>query len=102
MKVRLATANLSIGSAALASPPPWLASLTKTPPGNVSEQRPLRAIYHFGWSGLTAATAEAHFSRISPDRLQIEGAGRTIGMARALWHYDVTYKTIDNSHTLMP
>lgn len=99
---RLALAILAITTAAAAAPPQWLGTLTKDPAGNFSELRPLRAIYHFGWSGLTAATAEAHLNRISPDRFQIDGTGRTIGLARALWRYDVNYKTIDNAHTLMP
>lgn len=102
MNVRLALILVAISSAAVAAPPQWLGSLTKNPAGNFSEPRSLRAIYHFGWSGLTAATGEAHCSRVSPDRFQIEAAGRTIGLARALWRYDVTYKSIDNSHNLMP
>jgi hypothetical protein len=102
MNVRLALGILALSSAAVAAPPQWMGSLTKNPPGNFSEPRPLRAIYHFGWSGLTAATAEAHFSRASPDRFQLDGNARTIGMARALWRYDVEYKTVDNAHSLMP
>ncbi len=102
MNVRLAFAIFAISSAATAAAPPWLNSLTKNPPGNFSEPRPLRAIYHFGWSGLTAATGEAHLDRISPDRFQIDAAGRTIGLVRALWRYDVTYKAVDNAHSLMP
>jgi hypothetical protein len=102
MKVRFAVVILAISSAAVAAAPSWMGSLTKSPPGNFSELPPLRAIYHFGWSGLTAATGEAHFSRVSPDRFQLDAAGRTIGLARALWRYDVTYKTLDNASSLMP
>jgi hypothetical protein len=102
MNVRFAIAILAISSAALAAPPQWIGNLTKNPVGNFSEPRPLRAIYHFGWSGLTAATGEAHCRQVSPDRFQIDAAGRTIGPARALWRYDVTYKAIDNAHSLMP
>jgi hypothetical protein len=102
MNIRLVTAILAISSVAVAAPPPWLGSLTKNPPGNFSELRSLRAIYHFGWSGLTAATGEAHFDRVSPDRFQMDAAGRTIGLVRALWRYDVTYKAIDNARSLMP
>jgi hypothetical protein len=102
MNARFALVFLAIGSAALAASPPWLGSLTKNPPGNFSELRPLRAIYHFGWSGLTAATGEAHFSRVSPDRFQMDATGRTISLARALWRYDVTYKAIDSARSLTP
>lgn len=102
MNVRLAIAMLAISSAAVAASPQWVGSLTKNPAGNFSEPRSLRAIYHFGWSGLTAATGEARCSRVSPDRFQIEATGRTIGLARTLWRYDVTYKSIDNAHSLTP
>ena len=103
MNVRLAITLVAIGSAVVAAPSQWQGSLTKNPAGSFSEPRPLRAIYHFGWSGLTAATGEAKCSRVSPDRFQIDAAGRTIGSScRALWRYDVTYKAIDNAHNLMP
>jgi len=102
MKFRLALAIVVIASGALAALPPWVASLTKSPPGNFAGLRPLQAVYHFGWSGLTAATGEAHFDHPSPDRFQIDANGRTVGMARALWRYDVAYKAIDNARTLMP
>jgi len=102
MNARLAFATLEISFTATAASPPWLGSLTKNPPGNFAEPRPLRAIYHFGWSGLTAATGEAHFNRVSPDRFQLDATGHTVGLARALWRYDVTYRALDNAHTLMP
>ncbi len=93
---------LAIGSVSMAAAPPWVSSLTRNPPGNFSDPRPLRAIYKIGWSGLTAATGEAHFNRVSPDQFQIDAAGRTVGLVRALWRYDVTFKALDNAHTLMP
>jgi uncharacterized protein DUF3108 len=102
MNVRFAAAIIALSTAASAAAPNWQASLTKSPPGNFAEPRSLRALYHFGWSGLTAATAEANFNRASPDRFQIDGTARTIGLARALWRYDVNYKTADNAHSLAP
>ena len=68
----------------------WQATLSKEPPGNFPELRPLRASYRFGWSGVTAATGEVHFTKPSNDRFQLEGTGRTIGFVRALWKLDVT------------
>jgi len=65
--------------------PDWQASLTKDPPGNFPPLRPLHGKYVFGWSGFTAATAEVHFFRPGSDRCQVEGSGRTVGLARALW-----------------
>ena len=67
-----------------------------------SELRPLRASYRFGWSGVTAATGEVHFTKPSNDRFQLEGTGRTMGFVRALWKLDVTQRAVANSQTLAP
>jgi hypothetical protein len=80
----------------------WQATLSKEPPGNFPELRPLRASYRFGWSGVTAATGEIHFTKPSNDRFQLEGTGRTSGFVRALWKLDVTQRAAANSHTLAP
>jgi len=80
----------------------WQATLSKEPPGNFPELRPLRASYRFGWSGVTAAAGEVHFSKPSNDRFQLEGTGRTTGFVRALWKLDVTQRAIANSQTLAP
>ena len=80
----------------------WQATLSKEPPGNLPELRPLRASYRFGWSGVTAATGEIHFTKPSNDRFQLEGTGRTSGFVRALWKLDVTQRADANSHTLAP
>ena len=80
----------------------WQATISKEPPGNFPELRPLRASYRFGWSGVTAATGEIHFSKPLNDRYQLEGTGRTIGFVRALWKLDVTQRAVANSHTLAP
>jgi hypothetical protein len=80
----------------------WQASLSKEPGGNFPELRPLRASYRFGWSGVTAATGEIHFSKPSNDRFQLEGTGHTIGFVRALWKLDVTQRAVSNSQTLAP
>src|SRR5205823_8710952 len=53
----------------------WQSTLTKAPPGDFPELRPLRATYRFGWSGLTAATGEVHFTKTSEGRFQLDGTG---------------------------
>ena len=80
----------------------WQATLSKEPVGNFPELRPLRASYRFGWSGVTAATGEIHFTKPSNDKFQLEGTGRTIGFVRALWKLDVTQRAAANSQTLAP
>src|SRR5215510_5221527 len=80
----------------------WQATLCKEPAGNFPALRPLHASYRFGWSGVTAATGEVHFTKPSEDRFQLEGTGRTIGFVRALWKLDVNYRAVANVVTLAP
>jgi hypothetical protein len=77
-------------------------SLTKDPPGDFPELRPLRANYVFGWSGITAATAEVHFTKPGEDRFQLEATGRTVGLVRALWRLDLNYRATADANTLRP
>jgi hypothetical protein len=80
----------------------WEGTLTRDPPGTFPLFRPLRANYVFGWSGFTAATAEVHFSRLGGDRCQVQASGRTTGLVRALWRYDVNYRSTANSAVIRP
>ena len=80
----------------------WQGSLSKDPPGNFPQLRPLHASYRFGWSGLTAATGEVHFTKPSENKFQLDGTGRTIGFVRALWKLDVNYQAVASAETLRP
>jgi Protein of unknown function (DUF3108) len=80
----------------------WEATLSKDPIGNFPELRPLRASYRFGWSGLTAATGDVHFTKPSENKFQLDGTGRTIGFVRALWKLDGSYQAIASAETLRP
>jgi hypothetical protein len=80
----------------------WQSTVNKEPPGSFPAPPPLEASYHFGWAGLTAATAEAHFSKPSPEHFLLEGNGRTVGLARFLWRFDVNYRSVANTDTLRP
>lgn len=86
----------------LSAAPGWQTTLSKDPPGDFPPPRSLHANYVFGWSGFTAATAEVQFARLDSDRAQIQGTGRTVSLARALWRYDVTYRAVDNCETMTP
>jgi hypothetical protein len=80
----------------------WQSTLSKEPPGNSSELRPLRATYRFGWGGFTAATGEVHFTKPSSEKFQLDATGRTVGLVRALWRLDVNYQGLANAETLRP
>jgi len=72
----------------------WQSTVTKDPPGSFPELRPLRASYHFGWAGVTAASGEVHFTKASGDRFQLEAVGRTTGFVR-----DRKSTRLNSSHT---
>src|SRR5947207_13568482 len=93
-------AFLAFCSSALAEN--WEATLSKNPAGNFPELHPLRASYRFGWSGLTAATGDVHFTKPSQDKFELDGTGRTIGLVRALWKLDVNYQAVATAGTLRP
>lgn len=79
----------------------WQSTVTKDP-GTFPLLRPLHATYAFGWSGFSAATGEVHFSKPSEDHLELDGTGRTTGLARALWRLDTTHHALANAETLRP
>lgn len=86
----------------ISAAPAWEASLTKDPPGNFPELKPVRTTYHFGWSGITAGKGDMHFSKLPGKRFQLEASGGTSGFARALWKLDATYRGLANADTLRP
>ena len=79
----------------------WQSTVTAPTPGNFPPLRSLHATYSFGWSGLTAATADLTFSRTG-GRCTVEGKARTIDMARALWPFDAEHFATGDSATLRP
>jgi hypothetical protein len=80
----------------------WSSTLTREGPGDFPDLRPVHAIYAFGWSGITAGTADVHFLRSDANTFSLEGRGRTIGLARVLWKYDVSYHSTVDPETLQP
>ncbi len=80
----------------------WASVLSREPPGDFPPPPPLHATYVFGWAGLPAASAEIHFFQPSNNRFEIEGTGKTTGLARFLWRYDVNYSAVANAFTLRP
>lgn len=80
----------------------WQTTLTNEPPGKFAELRSMHANYRFGWSGFTAGTGEVRFAKTSETRCELQGTGRSTGLARALWRYDVTYRGAADTRTLRP
>lgn len=97
-----ATTILLTLHATASATPSWQSTLTKDPPGNFPEPRPVRTTYHFGWSGFTAGKGDIRFSKIGEKRFQLEATGGTTGLVRALWKLDATYRGFANADTLRP
>jgi len=79
----------------------WAATLSRDTRGDFPDLRPFHASYAFSWAGITAGTAEVYFHRDGENSV-LEGKGRSIGLARVLWKYDVTYRSLIDARTLRP
>ena len=82
--------------------PSWESTLTSSNPPTFPNPRPFRARYGFGWSGFPCATAEIRLTKAGNDRLQLDVAARTTGLARALWKFDATHTANATADTLRP
>jgi hypothetical protein len=80
----------------------WRETLTPPQPGNFPPPRPLKAVYRFGWGGMTAAEANFDFSRVAPGQLQLSMNTRTIGWVRTLWRMDTHHTALCQAATLRP
>jgi hypothetical protein len=80
----------------------WRSTLTRDPRGGFPDPRPLHATYAFSWSGITAATADVWFHRGDENAFVLEGKGRTVGLARVLWRFEVNYRSLAQCQTLRP
>jgi hypothetical protein len=79
----------------------WEKTVSPATRGNFPNPRPFRATYQFGWNDIVAANAEIRF-RKNDGRLELDGAGQTIGIVRALWRFDVRHRAIADAASLRP
>ena len=80
----------------------WPSTLTRDPRGSFPDLRSVRASYVYGWSGITAAASDVYFHRGDQETFVLEGRGRTVGLARVLWRFDLNYRSAANAKTLRP
>ena len=80
----------------------WRDTLTPLRPGKFAAPRPLKATYEFGWSGLTAATADFDFSKGQRGQLRLEVKAKTVGAVRTLWRLDAQHSAVCDAATLRP
>jgi Protein of unknown function (DUF3108) len=80
----------------------WISTLTHDPRGNFPDLRPGHATYVYAWSGITAGTSDVSFRHGEQQTFILEGKGRTVGLARVLWRFDLSYRSVANAETLRP
>ncbi|MGZ8900779.1 MAG: hypothetical protein ACXW3Z_11840, partial [Limisphaerales bacterium] len=80
----------------------WEQTVNPLVPTPFAELRPLRVQYNFGWSGFAAATAKIRAAKLPNGSVQFDATGGTIGLARALWVYDVRHTALSDGQTFRP
>ena len=85
---------------------PWLKTLTRKPPGPYAGIRPVQLAFDLGWKNKINAgkfTVTIKETRRNGQPIYIgEASGKTTGMARLLWPYDVQAKAYVNRKSLRP
>jgi hypothetical protein len=80
----------------------WGETLSPPQPGKFPPPRPLKAVYRFGWSGVTAAQASFDLSKAPRGQFQLSMNTRTIGFTRTLWRMDTQHTALCQVATLRP
>jgi len=80
----------------------WRATLSPPEPGKFPPPRPLRAVYRFGWSGVTAAQAKFDFAKVPHGQFRLTMTTQTIGLARTMWRMDSQHTAYCQVATLRP
>ena len=93
---------IACASAAPAAEVDWQKTVDPLVRGAAGSSRPVRLKYGFGWNGIVAASGDVRLAKTNGDRIQFTATGGTIGLARALWKYDVNHLAYLDAQTLRP
>ncbi len=80
----------------------WRDELTSPLPGKFPPPAAFKATYKFGWSALSAATADFDFSKTTRGDLRLVVDAKTVGAVRALWRMDARHEALCRAVTLRP
>lgn len=86
-------------------PPAWMKGITRLPPGNHANLRPVKLEYTLDWNNrVNAGRVEIAVTRNSPEnnRFVGEANGRSTGFARFLYPYDFRARSIIDQNSLRP
>lgn len=91
--------------AGIAGDPPWSADITKGPPGNAADLRPVRLKYTIDWNKRVNAgyfEIAVNYDEGNKDRFYGEAEGHSTGFARLLFPYDATARALVGTKSLRP
>lgn len=105
--VLIATIFLSgtIASAQSVGPPEWMSEVTRLPPGDNANLRPVKLGYTLAWNNrVNAGEFEISIVRNDGDKTRFIGdaKGKSTGFARLLWPYDFRARSIVDESSLRP
>jgi Protein of unknown function (DUF3108) len=89
----------------LAEDPPWSADITKAPPGNAADLRPVRLKYTLDWNKRVNAgyfEIAVNYEEGNKERFYGEAEGHSTGFARLLFPYDATARSLVGTKGLRP
>jgi hypothetical protein len=85
--------------------PAWMKEITRLPPGDYADLRPVQLGYTLAWNNrVNAGEFEISIVRKGESRVRFIGdaSGRSKGFARVLWPYDFRARSIVDEDTLRP
>jgi len=88
-----------------AADPPWSDAITRKPPGNHADLRPVRLKYTLDWNkGVNAGNFQitVNYDKDNKERFYGEAEGQSTGFARLLFPYNVRARSLVNAKNLRP
>lgn len=86
-------------------PPSWMKNITRLPPGDHANLRPVKLEYTLSWNNrVNAGEFEISVTRRGNENQRFVGdaTGRSTGFARVLWPYDFRARSIIDEESLRP
>lgn len=101
----LLLASAAAGKAESDAPPQWMSEVTRLPPGDHANLRPVRLAYSLAWNNrVNAGQFDISIVRQESGKSRFVGdaKGKSTGFARLLWPYDFQARSIVDEDSLRP
>ena len=80
----------------------WRDTLSSSQAGKFPPPRPMKAVYRFGWSGMTAAEAKFDLVKAPRGQIKLSMTTKTTGIVRTMWRMDSDHTAYCQAATLRP